>query len=61
MNIEIFMKWLLFNCNDHALQAFEHWFWIPWLLPHLGGILGALIYTFLIELHHPPEEAALKH
>ena len=28
------------------------WFWIPLALPHVGGILGALVYTGLVSLHH---------
>lgn len=44
-----------------TFSAASHWFWIPWLLPHLGGVLGALIYSFLIEIHHPAEEVVLKH
>ena len=45
--------------NLKPSQAYDHWFWIPWVLPHLGGVLGALIYTFLIELHHPTEVPVL--
>ncbi|XP_040582079.1 aquaporin-9 [Lepeophtheirus salmonis] len=33
--------------------AGKHFFWIPWILPHVGGVLGALIYEYMIELHHP--------
>jgi MIP family channel proteins len=28
-------------------------FWIPWVMPHVGGILGALVYFFMVEVHHP--------
>ena len=38
------------------MQAGDYWFWIPWLMPHVGGILGAALYKILIELHHPPED-----
>ena len=37
--------------------AFDYFFWIPWLVPHFGGIVGAVIYQLMVELHHPePEE-----
>ena len=26
--------------------------WVPWLLPHVGGLLGALLYQFLVGIHH---------
>jgi len=29
------------------------WFWIPLVIPHFGGMIGALIYTFFIEFHWP--------
>lgn len=31
------------------------WWWVPIVAPHIGGILGAGIYVFLIERHHPRE------
>eukprot|EP00090_Calanus_glacialis_P006891 TRINITY_DN15388_c0_g1_i1.p1 TRINITY_DN15388_c0_g1~~TRINITY_DN15388_c0_g1_i1.p1 ORF type:complete len:273 (+),score=84.77 TRINITY_DN15388_c0_g1_i1:71-889(+) len=37
-------------------KAAQSWFWIPWLLPHVGGVVGALIYQFMIDIHHPLEE-----
>merc|ERR1711894_137521 len=33
--------------------ANNYFFWIPWLLPHIGGVLGALLYQFMIAIHHP--------
>lgn len=37
-------------------QAANSWFWIPWLLPHIGGLIGALVYQFMVALHHPDVE-----
>ncbi len=33
----------------------NYWFWIPWVLPHLGGLAGAGLYKLMIELPHPPD------
>ena len=30
-------------------------FWIPWIMPHIGGPIGALVYQLMIEGHHPDE------
>ncbi|XP_068223197.1 aquaporin-7-like [Palaemon carinicauda] len=32
------------------------WWWVPIIAPHVGGILGAGIYIFFIERHHPREK-----
>lgn len=29
------------------------WFWVPIVGPHVGGILGAVLYVILVKLHHP--------
>ena len=34
------------------LQAADSWFWIPWLLPHVGGVLGAGLYKVMVGCHH---------
>jgi len=33
-------------------QAANSWFWIPWLLPHVGGVLGAVLYKVMVGIHH---------
>ena len=33
-----------------------YFFWIPWIIPHIGGVIGALVYYFIIEMHHPDED-----
>ena len=31
----------------------DYFFWIPWIVPHFGALIGAFTYFFLIEYHHP--------
>ena len=33
-----------------------YFFWIPWILPHVGALFGALSYVLFISLHHEEEE-----
>jgi len=49
-------------CAGWGSQVFtsnHYYFWIPIVGPHLGAILGALIYWVFIEAHWPKEEAGL--
>jgi len=41
---------------EEPFKAAHSWFWIPWLLPHVGGVVGALLYQFMIGIHHPLED-----
>jgi len=34
-----------------SFKAADSWFWIPWLLPHVGGVLGAAIYKVMVGVH----------
>jgi len=46
----------IFEAIVYGSETFKqgsYYFWIPILGPHIGAILGALIYIFLIEMHHP--------
>jgi len=36
-------------------EANDYFFWIPWIMPHIGGPIGGLVYTFFIEALHPNE------
>jgi len=40
---------------EDSFSAFDHWFWIPLLLPHIGAVLAAGIYAVMISAHHPEE------
>merc|ERR1719347_1524337 len=33
---------------EDVFQVAKSWFWIPWLLPHLGGLAGAAIYRVMV-------------
>uniref|UniRef100_A0AAY4AEK9 Aquaporin-7-like n=1 Tax=Denticeps clupeoides TaxID=299321 RepID=A0AAY4AEK9_9TELE len=36
-----------------VFRAGNGWWWVPVVAPLLGGVVGALIYKVLVELHHP--------
>lgn len=40
-----------------SFNAFDYFFWIPWLVPHLGGIIGAIFYLVMVGAHHRPADA----
>jgi len=37
-------------------KAADSWFWIPWLLPHVGGVVGAGLYKVMVGMHHKEVE-----
>lgn len=41
---------------DKGNALFTNYWWIPIIGCHLGGIVGALLYLFFVEFHHPVEE-----
>jgi len=47
---------VLAGWGTEPFKAASYWFWIPWILPHVGGIVGALTYELLIELNHPEDD-----
>ena len=38
----------------------DSFFWIPILMPLIGGPIGAIVYQFFIELYHHPNEAIIE-
>ncbi|CAH3032116.1 unnamed protein product [Porites evermanni] len=42
--------------GGEVFTASNNWFWVPIFACFLGGVLGALIYVFFIEMHHDLEE-----
>ena len=38
------------SCGSNV-NCFEYWFLIPWLLPHFGGVAGAMVYNFMVGIH----------
>jgi len=45
---------------DDVFNAGNHFWWIPVVACYVGGPIGALVYFFCIELHHPDEDGAEK-
>jgi len=37
---------------ENPFKASNNWFWIPWLLPHVGAVIGAGLYTVMVGLHN---------
>lgn len=37
---------------DRAFTTDGSWFWIPLILPHVGGLLGGLVYKLMVGAHH---------
>jgi len=35
-----------------TFKTMDYWFWIPTIMPFIGGPLGALTYYLMIEMHH---------
>lgn len=34
--------------------AANYWFWIPWILPHLGAMVGVVVYMVILIGHSEP-------
>ncbi|KAG1942121.1 aquaporin-9b [Pimephales promelas] len=43
-----------------VFSAGNGWWWVPVVGPMVGGVVGAVIYFFMIELHHPEPEKYLE-
>lgn len=43
-----------------TFSAFNAFFWIPWLVPHIGGLFGAIIYIVMVGGHHKEDEDDVK-
>lgn len=44
---------LMAGWGTEVFRAGNCWWWVPLVAPFIGGVLGALIYKALVELHHP--------
>ena len=42
--------------NQTFNEYFDYFFWIPLIMPHIGALIGAVTYYFMIEHHHPEKE-----
>ncbi len=34
---------------------YDYFFWVPWILPHVGALVGAASYLMFISIHHKRE------
>lgn len=37
-------------------SAYDYWFWVPIVGPHIGALCGALVYMLLIGIHLADDE-----
>ena len=35
--------------GSEVFTAHDHWWWVPVVCSHLGGLLGTALYTFVIS------------
>ena len=56
---------ILFTWNDVVknipfknllFRSKSYWFWVPIIGPHIGAIIGSILYDLLIGLHWPHNE-----
>jgi len=43
--------------GEGPFTAHNYWFWVAVAGQLIGGVIGALLYLFTIEMHHPVEDA----
>ncbi len=46
------MSWLATGFDEEIWSVGDYMFWIPWLMPHVGGALGVAAYYLMISAHH---------
>ena len=39
--------------NSFCYRTHDYWFWYPIVGQLIGGIIGGLLYTLTISMHHP--------
>ena len=37
-------------------RAYNYWFWVPFIGPHVGAVAGAWIYQIFVGIHFDPHE-----
>ena len=47
---------------EDTFKAGDYFFWIPLVLPHVGALVGTVLYKLMVGLHHPnqDEEVAIE-
>ena len=47
---------LIAGFGEETFSSGDYFFWIPWIIPHIGAVIGALTYYFMVEHHHPDDD-----
>ncbi|VDP24779.1 unnamed protein product [Soboliphyme baturini] len=50
---------LMVRWGSESFTAFRYWFWVPIIGPHIGALVGSLIYIAFVQLHWPRGEPQL--
>jgi len=45
--------------GTEVFSAYNYWFWVPLVAPHLGAVIGGLLYLGLIGIHLEDEEETI--
>lgn len=40
-------------------RSYQNFWWIPWLIPHIGGTVACYVYELGIALHRPDRKAPI--
>ena len=44
--------------ETYLFRVYDYWFWVPFIAPHVGAVLGAWLYLICVGIHHEPETSS---